>query len=279
MKKNEIVVCTSAFCRQSITGTLQSIKSEGVTRISLWGGIAHCLPEGECAKDKGRVRKLARELGLQIVEFYPETYANLYNPADENDVICRMTKEYYRRCVIFCSENDIPYIVVRPGKRLLDLDSEHVFQCACQNIKEIADNALEWGVTPVILHGDSNYFSGLTGIGRLYDALGNSKIKLALSAERLIADGEACAIWTKLPPESIAGVRISGIGRRMLSEADIKQEKIWHMLNEKNRSIYCVWDFDNRSHVIKTRQALAEGLSILGQWNHGENIEEGENGR
>lgn len=267
MEIKNLIVSTSAFSRSSLSYTCARLEDAGITRISLWGGVAHGFAGNPDFLQSEELYQLTRRHRIEPVEFAPEILSYPFNPADDRAEIRNRTCAYYRACAEFCAKAGIPRLLLHPGAQLLDRSNLRALHQTAGVLRETAAAAAALGVQPLLLHGAANYARGLSGTERLLAEIGDRSLLVCLDAGQLLLDGETLSDAHRVLAGRVATVRISaGFDHRLPTSQDVPLRKLLQELNTYELDGCIVWEFNHSAYRQNPFRALCAGLSTMQTW-------------
>jgi protein FrlC len=132
--------------RYSLKYFLDGMQEIGFENIEFWGAAPHYNYQAPQKPQQDHIKRLFRERGLKMVCFTPEQCIYPFNIASPDELIRRMSVEYFLRCIEDAVGFGCEKIMLTPGWGNFDDPVKHAWMRSIDSMKKILSKAEKEGV-------------------------------------------------------------------------------------------------------------------------------------
>lgn len=179
--------------RFSLEYFLDGMKEIGFESIELWGATPHYNYMAPQKEQQERIKKLFRDRGLKMVCFTPEQCIYPFNIAAKEELIRKMSIDYFLRCIEDTAGFNCEKIMVTPGWGNFDEPAEEAWKRSADSMNTLLTKAQKEGVHivyEILQPEESNLVTDLKTLKKMMENFNSSFMACCVDTVPMCCAGE-----------------------------------------------------------------------------------------
>jgi len=179
--------------RFSLEYFLDGMKEIGFENIELWGAAPHYNYMAPQKEQQTHIKKLFRGRGLKMICFTPEQCVYPFNIAAKEELLRKMSIDYFLRCIEDAAGFDCEKIMVTPGWGNFDEPVAEAWERSVDSMGILLSKAEKEGihiVYEILQPQESNLVTGLKTLKRMMQSFDSQYMTCCIDTVPMCCSGE-----------------------------------------------------------------------------------------
>lgn len=197
LRRDQIAGMNCHYVQYSLEYFLEQQARLGIQSVALWGGAPHIRLDQKGHSDSGKIKRLARTLGIRFTCFTAASCTYHYQYCASGEAFAR-SRNYFIRGLHMAHELEIPYMALNSGWGFWNEEREEAWKRSRQMLWEVAQEAEKLGIVLTmesLRRAESQLVYRLEDAVRMEREVGHPNLKMMIDTTAMAVAGETMEDW------------------------------------------------------------------------------------
>ena len=255
--------------RYSLEYFLDGMKEIGFENIEFWGAAPHYNYQAPQRPQQDHIKRLFRERGLNMICFTPEQCIYPFNIASKDELLRKMSVDYFLRCIEDAAGFGCEKIMLTPGWGNFEDPVKHAWMRSIDSMKKLLSKAEKEGVQivyEILQPSESNLVTDLPTLKHMMENFDSPYMACCVDTVPMCCAGETLEDYFREFGDKIQHIHLNdGTPAGHLAWGNGTQDLAEHLriLNEHDYRGYITFETCDGEFALHPNDAFRQDLEAV----------------